>query len=139
MTPKSPPRGCSSYLNSLKQESIRGSVKWLIKTLKCREFDAVAVRGTSGLVAGSIVAFAMKKVLCVVRKTTEKSHADTGRIVEIFGTLPTSFRYVIIDDMRATGVTCIAINEAMKEVGGELVYELFYSGRYVTDAKGKVS
>lgn len=124
-------RDNSSYLYSIRQEKIEESVEWLLQESKQFQFDAVAVRGTSGIVAGAILAYELGKVLCVVRKpATEKSHAYSKK-VECLGTLKEKFRYIIVDDMRGTGQTCRDIEDALREEDGVKVGILLYHYKFV--------
>ena len=79
-------------------------------------FDAIAVRGTSGLIIGPIVAHLMDKYLIVVRKTKENSHASN--LVECPNIR--AGRYIIIDDCIASGNTVNAIVDEVKAVNPKL-------------------
>lgn len=81
--------------------------KILLKNVK---YDAIAVRGVSGMLFGPLLAYLLKKELIVVRKpkTTEDSHAvyqAESRIDEGI--------YIIVDDLMATGHT---ISSIVKEI-----------------------
>lgn len=76
------------------------------------EFDAIVVRGMSGAVGGSLIAYALDKPLVVVRKTTEPSH---GSLVEFNNTKLFPPRLLIVDDFVCTGKT---VDEIVKAVFG---------------------
>lgn len=122
------PSSNSGYLNSLRLEAMPLTLRWLREKLTPMTFDAIAVRGTSGLVAGSIIAFDLGKVLCVIRKVSEKSHAG-GKVVEVLGELPDTFTYVIVDDLIGGGGTGRAIQEAMKNEGGTWLGSYYYHSK----------
>jgi orotate phosphoribosyltransferase len=96
----------SSYLENVFSSPSRLSKTCtnVIKKLKELgwEFDAIAVRGVSGITIGSIVASRMRKQLIVVRKDGDGSHADT-RVEGII--LGRDFKFVFIDDLICSGET----------------------------------
>ena len=75
------------------------------------EFDAIAVRGVSGLLIGPAVADHLRKHLLVVRKPRETYHTD--RLVE--GEMDIK-SYVIVDDIIASGDTVRSILEGVRQV-----------------------
>jgi adenine/guanine phosphoribosyltransferase-like PRPP-binding protein len=68
------------------------------------QFDAIAVRGISGVSIGTVIAYEFDKPLIIVRKTGDKTHSDrkTEGIVD-FNT------YIIIDD-------CIDSGDTMQQI-----------------------
>lgn len=64
--------------------------------------DAIACRGTSGLLIAPSVADAFGLPLIVVRKPNDGSHSSS--IIEA-PNMPDSFNYVVIDDLISTGNT----------------------------------
>jgi adenine/guanine phosphoribosyltransferase-like PRPP-binding protein len=63
------------------------------------EFDAIAVCGYSGAIAGSILAYAMNKNLVIVRKESEDCHSPLTREGVMCGD------YIIVDDLVNSGST----------------------------------
>lgn len=74
-------------------------------------FDAIAFRGVSGALVAPIVAYLLKKDVLVVRKprTDETSHS----YLTVEGTDAAAPRYLIVDDLIATGKTVDAIIDAV--------------------------
>ena len=81
-----------------------------LKALKTFEFDALACRGVSGLIAAPILAMKLRKNLLIVRKADEGSHHTrcygAGRLVQ--GDKAAK-RYIIVDDFVSTGETAKTI------------------------------
>lgn len=73
-------------------------------------FEAIAVRGTSGMLFGPLLAHMTRKRLSVIRKPNESAH--TSRTLE--GVVEAS-RYVIVDDFVSTGQTVSKIVAGMAE------------------------
>ncbi len=82
-------------------------------------FDAIAVRGASGMTVGSVVAWTMGKRLVVVRKPGENPHCYHG-ISGIISGIPSS-RILFLDDFFATGETFEAIKTALGRTPGLVV------------------
>lgn len=110
----------SRYMRCITLQELPKTIKWLVHEARKADkgghpFDVIAIRGFSGAVPASIVAFMLRKPLVIVRKkpTVETSH---GTSVEILtdGILPTPFRYLIIDDQSSTGKTFREIKEGLK-------------------------
>lgn len=81
-------------------------------------FDSIAACGVSMLSISPIIAHLMNKQLVVVRKKTDKEN-NSGKIVEF---VDKPERYIIIDDLVATGRTILYINDCMqKHASGQLV------------------
>lgn len=119
----------SYYLSTIfDRDLLRKKIVEAAKTLKGVEFDAIAVRGVSGLTFGSILSYKLKSGLVVVRKSLEGSHADTS--LEVSSGLPGDFKYIIVDDLTSSGET---IREIKDRVGQQysrtqLVGAYFYLG-----------
>jgi hypoxanthine phosphoribosyltransferase len=85
-----------------------------IKTAKARikesrvEFDAIAVRGNSGVLFGSVLAYELKKPLILVRK--DSSHS----MYNVEGELNAK-TYLIVDDFTATGNTVRTIIDEIEK------------------------
>lgn len=81
-----------------------------LKALRTLEFDALACRGVSGLIAAPILALELNKNLLIVRKSDERSHHNScygdGRLVQ--GDKAAK-RYVIVDDFVSSGETAKTI------------------------------
>jgi hypothetical protein len=74
-------------------------------------FEAIVVRGMSGLIVGPMVASRLKKPWCVVRKPGEGTHSD-HKAVEGWH----NFRsYIIVDDLIASGGTVRLIQKTIRE------------------------
>ena len=72
------------------------------------KIDAIAVRGISGIVMGSVVSMLTQLPLVIVRKTYE---THSRHMVEFGLTNNEPFNYVIIDDIIASGRTILAIKD----------------------------
>lgn len=96
----------------------REIVARVVQELGPVNFDALAVRGVSGLILAPIVAYLLDKHVIVVRKpkAEERSHATTT--VE---SLIETGTYVIFDDFVATGDTARAIRDRITAACPRLV------------------
>jgi adenine/guanine phosphoribosyltransferase-like PRPP-binding protein len=116
----------SSYLHAaLDPKKFPKTIRRMTKFLKARqhEFDAIAVRGVSGVLVGGPLSLRLRKPLIVVRKKEDNSHS----CYRIEGD-KTATRYVIIDDLIASGRTVKHIIDGMKDFnGGRLVGILLYN------------
>jgi adenine/guanine phosphoribosyltransferase-like PRPP-binding protein len=106
---------CVYYLESLLNPQVRkDTVKRVTKILKefdkVRPFDAIAVSGMSGALIGSTIADRLGKGIIVVRKEDDTSthswYKVEGAICE---------RYIIIDDLIASGKTVRRIIDQIKK------------------------
>jgi adenine/guanine phosphoribosyltransferase-like PRPP-binding protein len=104
----------SSYLSKAFDPNLRTTVAEAVKILKphLKEFDAIAVRGTSGLIIGSILSYLLRKSLVVVRKpyAVESSH----KVYDVECPIKNG-SYLIVDDQIATGTTVKAMQKAINE------------------------
>lgn len=105
--------GCSSYIKlALDPETRGGLIDKIVNSMQTHplfdQCEAIAVRGTSGLLVGPEVAQRLGKPLAVVRKAGETHH--TFRNVECC--VPHD-RYFIVDDHISTGSTIKTIVEDM--------------------------
>lgn len=91
-------------------KSVVRSFKAALKDKVFGDFEAIAVRGVSGMLFGPMLAHMTKKRLSVIRKPRETKH--TNRILE--GVHDTK-RYVIVDDFVSSGETVQAIVCGMKQ------------------------
>lgn len=73
-------------------------------------FDAIAVRGVSGLIVGPAVAAALHKQLIVVRKSLDDSHADVLTEGEPYD----DYRYIVLDDFICSGDSIRAVKRALR-------------------------
>lgn len=82
----------------------------MVKRIKVEgfEYDAIAVRGVSGLMVGGILSLRLNKPLVVVRKT-KGEHSE--HIVE--GVRRDGMRYLIVDDLVCSGAT---VNDIMAQI-----------------------
>jgi orotate phosphoribosyltransferase len=77
-------------------------------------FDAIAVRGISGMFVGPVVANKLHKRLMVVRKEKDESHGWYK--VECSTDLAREgVRYIFVDDLISTGKTPERVREAVNE------------------------
>lgn len=96
---------------SFNKEKRRKIVAKIVKELRNVEFDALAVRGVSGLIMAPIVAYLLNKHVIVVRKPkdVERSHAN-----EIVESPITTGDYVIFDDFVGSGETAREIQRQIR-------------------------
>lgn len=101
----------SNYLRDVfaNKSRMKKTIKKCRDALKGVDYDAIVVTGVSGLAIGATLAYLTGKSLVVVRKDSEKSHADQ----KVEGMPATNFKYVIVDDFVSSGDTLIAIAEKM--------------------------
>lgn len=96
---------------------LREIVNQSVRDLKAHidEFDAIVVRGISGLAVGSPVSLRLKKDLLVVRKpqNVERSHGS----FPVIGARVEGARILFFDDFRAGGVTFMACRDALLSEG----------------------
>jgi hypoxanthine phosphoribosyltransferase len=102
----------SDYLNSCFLDLHRKVKETVTKLLPCESrFEAIAVRGTSGLLVGPMVASILDKPWCIIRKPGDGTHSD-HKVVEGW----TGFKtYLIIDDLIATGGTIRLIQKTLAD------------------------
>lgn len=88
------------------------TIDLVLKEIEAQKYDfnAIAVRGTSGLLMGAIIAHILGKELCIVRKDGEGSHS-MYRVEGPTGIVP---KFLIIDDCVDSGATVVHILVAMK-------------------------
>ena len=100
--------GLSSYHvhGSFDKKKRKEIVARVVKELRDVDFDALAVRGVSGLILAPIVAYLLDKYVIVVRKPSVNSHASESVESPI-----TAGKYVIFDDFVSSGATARAIKE----------------------------
>lgn len=103
----------ASHLKPLfNQKARKKIVRWAKSILKnspyFKEVNAIAVRGVSGIVFGSLVADACNLQLIVARKPSDKRHSsrDTEGLFE-------DCKYVILDDLIDSGETFQEIQETL--------------------------
>ncbi len=97
-----------SAFNPVIVKMIIKSFKKAIKNNLFGDFETIAIRGTSGLLIGPILAQVTDKRIIVVRKEEHKAH--TSRICE--GYLKTQ-NYIIVDDTIDTGTTIKTIKDCV--------------------------
>lgn len=111
----------SDYLDSCFR-NLNSVVKQVVKNLKphADRFEAIAVRGTSGLLVGPMVASLLKKPWCVVRKENDGTHSTHGSVEGWYG----FSTYIIIDDLIATGTTMSVIQRLLHDYSKEHCYTI---------------
>lgn len=77
-----------------------------------RKYDAIVVRGMSGVLVGVPAALRLRKHLMVVRKPGESTH-DNRRIINY----SPGKRWIFLDDFTNTGETLKRCQEAMSDEG----------------------
>ena len=102
----------SDYLNACFADLPRVIERAVTKLAPHLErFEGIAVRGTSGLLVGPMVAATLKKPWCIIRKPGDGTHSDYKAVEGWFG-----FRtYIIIDDLISTGGTLKAIQQLLRD------------------------
>jgi adenine/guanine phosphoribosyltransferase-like PRPP-binding protein len=85
--------------------------------LKKQEFDAIAVRGISGMTVGSIVSYLLDKPLIIVRKGKPVEPCHSSYTVE---SSIDSGTYIIIDDLISSENTIKTIVDEIKTVSSKL-------------------
>ncbi len=95
--------------DSLRRKDIIDWVSLILGKEEMSGVNAIAVRGISGIVMGSIVAHVLNLKLIVVRKENEDSHAS----YQVEG-LSSDLKYVIIDDLVSSGRTVKTIMQDIK-------------------------
>jgi adenine/guanine phosphoribosyltransferase-like PRPP-binding protein len=110
----------SSYISQAFGDKKRRTVARAVKSLKAHEgeFDCIAVRGTSGLLVGTIVSYLLKKPLIVVRKPKSEVSSHASYMVEAE---TTEGRYLILDDLTGGGETVRSIQKEIKKLHPKLV------------------
>lgn len=88
----------------------------LLKTPRY-EFDAIVVRGVSGLLIGAIVAHILDKPILVVRKPWEikDGRCHSCYLVESAYDKGAEFKWIFFDDCIGQGATQRSVREAMTE------------------------
>ena len=120
----------SSYLNKVLNRAERKLViaTAVRKLRKIKDkFDAIAVTGSSGLLIGPAVADKLDKELILVRKDKDNSHSCLA--IEHDGISQLDVRYIILDDMVASGDTVRAIHRKISENGYGVNFD--YVGLYL--------
>ena len=122
---------------------IRNAVKALRKPCFRKLFDGIAFRGMSGALVAPEIAVKLKVGMLAVRKAAEHSHSE----LKVEGDYSCT-RYVVVDDMVATGDTIRAIMEDIEKafpsrgyVPPTLAGIILYNNRseYVEYGKGSVT
>lgn len=117
-------------------EALRGGIDAMIKTVDDLDFDAVLGPESRGFIFGMPLAYVLKKGFIPVRKAG-KLPAEVARkdYTLEYGTASIEIhkdaivkggRYVIADDLLATGGTARAIIDLVEEMGGIVVASLFF-------------
>jgi hypothetical protein len=104
----------SDYLTSCFID-LNAKVEFAVEKLKpdAGRFDAIVVRGVSGLLVGPMVASRLGKPWCIVRKPGDGTHSD-HKVVEGWYNFKS---YIIVDDLIATGGTIKLIQKTLHEHG----------------------
>jgi adenine/guanine phosphoribosyltransferase-like PRPP-binding protein len=102
-------------LKAFNPTTYKATLRAALKTLKEYEdtFDAIAIRGTSGLLFGPPLTMMLKKSLIVVRKPKAQESSHSSHEVE---TNLTKGTYLIVDDCIGGGSTIKAIGSGIKKV-----------------------
>lgn len=115
----------ASYLENIFDRGIfEKRLRQAKKLLANEDFDGLLVRGTSGVVFGSVLAHRLKKRLVVVRKKDDGSHSSNN--VE---NIAKGDKLVFVDDLIASGSTlrqCVIACLSQTEFDCYLVGSLLY-------------
>lgn len=95
-------------------KALRASIKMATNALKVNtvRFDAIAMRGVSGLTFGSTLAYRLRKNIIVIRKPADGTHSKQA--VEY---RPDTLSCIIVDDLISSGDTIRAMLKALREHG----------------------
>lgn len=117
------------YFDKHERNKIIMSFRKVIKDNVFGDFDAIACRGTSGLLVGPMLAHKFDKHLIVIRKSTENSHSS--RLIECDDTVR---KYIIVDDFASSGATIEAIVNDINECKNSWympgLFDFIYVGCY---------
>ena len=103
----------ASYLtNILPRVEADKTVSKAVAALSGIDFDTIAVRGVSGLLIGPVLAHLMGKELLVIRKGDSVERSTSYHLIE--GHIAVK-RYIIADDLIASGSTCVRIIHAVRK------------------------
>ena len=116
-------------------DGLRMSIDGLLDLVKDLDFDAVAAPESRGFIFGMPVAYEMKKAFIPIRKkgklpreTASASYAleyGTAEIEVHKEDIVPGAKYLVIDDLLATGGTCEAIAGLIESLGGIVVKMCF--------------
>ena len=95
------------------------------------EFDTVYVRGNSGLIPGSVIAWRLKKSLMILRKELELSHGNSYEGDAWF----LGKKAVIIDDFVASGATLVTMVQAATHFSGKIVGVVMYGHSHTREER----
>jgi adenine/guanine phosphoribosyltransferase-like PRPP-binding protein len=142
----------ASYLE-LEPETREASLAWAMGEIESHhlEFDTVVGTGVSGVTFGAILAHQLRKPLTVIRKGDDLSSHSTKwvpnsatpgvsghfepRVVEsVFEDTQLGVRYVVVDDLMASGETLSRVHTQMK--GQHHVATLLYREHLVVMGEG---
>ena len=103
----------ADYLtNILPRVEADKTVSKAVAALSGIDFDTIAVRGVSGLLIGPVLAHLMGKELLVIRKGDSVERSTSYHLIE--GHIAVK-RYIIADDLIASGSTCVRIIHAVRK------------------------
>ena len=121
----------SDYLHHVLDKSlIKQTISFVCKKIKAIECDSIAFSGMSGALIAPIVAYKTGKNLILVRKIKDDSHSTYA----IESSSYCCKKYVVIDDLIASGKTITHIIESVNkqfadqvpECGGIILYSEDY-------------
>jgi adenine/guanine phosphoribosyltransferase-like PRPP-binding protein len=128
----------TGYLSNLFYPKLRQyTISWLISSIKESklEFDFIAVRGISGVFAGSLVSEVLEKPIAIVRKD---DGCHSGYSVEYVLPEKENYKYIIIDDLVSSGNTISTIkNKVNKNLSANCVGVFIYSQHELDDADAR--
>lgn len=106
---------CVDYLSPVlnlksRKNSMERAIRSIRNNIGVDGFDTIAVRGISGVTFGTLLAHALEKNLCIIRKK-DGSHSsnkiESGQNIQ--------GRYIIVDDLVDTGRTVGKIIQTIKK------------------------
>lgn len=116
--PKPKHTGCG-YERSLRDnKQVTKLVNHIYKFLKekhLKDFDGIAVSGYSMSLLGPILAYKLKKDVCVIAKPHEQRNSG----LDVEG--KHSLRWIMVDDLLVTGNTLKRVYNGVKAIDGSLV------------------
>jgi len=117
-------------------EALKYAIDSMVKLVRDLEFDAILGPESRGFICGMPLAYILGKSFIPVRKagklpaqTCKKEYAlEYGNaVIEIHrDAIEPGMKFIIVDDLLATGGTAKAVSELVHEMGGKVVSQVFF-------------
>ena len=124
-----------SYISAmLEPSSIRKMVKKTVAAIISAKlnYEAIAVRGNSGVLIDAPLAIALKKPIIVIRKSDQNAHSDRAiEYPEMWANVYPKLNVILIDDGVCRGDTVDACIRACKEANITIVGAFMYNQRVI--------